>query len=267
MLALLSKALIVLMIVLLLPTGLVFASQNAVPGDMTYPVKRGLENVIVTAASLHPSTRAFFKTDMAGRRYKEAVALIRRGDVGSAQSLQELVLQTESAALDISQISDLSAKEQLADNLSKQIEGYKIGLSKLETSAVASQPVVSQPIAQAVVSSAPTPLLAPPAAAPPAQQQPPIQSGASAQPTAPPAQSAPPPPPTAPPVQSPVPPQRSPGLPANIGQAIDDLEKVKDRLEQINKEIEKNKNNKNKGVGENKSKSRDDEVEQGEDSD
>ena len=267
--SLLSKALIVLMIALFVPTGLVLASQDAVPGDRAYPVKRGLENVIVTLASLHPTTRAFFKTDMAGRRYKEAVALIRRGDQGSSQSLTELVAQTQAAATDISQISDPTAKQQLVDNLSKQIVQYKAGLSQLETTALPVAP--EQPIVQAPVQPTQPPVqIAPPqptTITSPAQQQAlyqngtgqaPSQAGTSAQPTAPvrqpPAaaiiapkpsiaqQLAPSSPPSVPPPlpaqQSPVPP------PSSIGSAISDLEAIEERLSNLSQKIEGDKSSK-----------------------
>lgn len=220
MLALLSKALLVLMLVLLLPTGLVFASQDAVPGDRTYPIKRSLENVIVTLVSLHPSTRAFFKADMAGRRYKEAVALVKRGDVNSSNSLIELVTQTEVAAEDIGQIKDPKIKQELVDNLSKQIVEYKTGLAKLENQSPPAAPVlqptsvpVAQPEAQQSVPPQPTvPVQQPP----PASQQPFV-------------------------TPPPVPPQAAPS--GSIKDTIDNLDEISERLHNLSKEIGREKVN------------------------
>lgn len=131
MLAILSKLVIVLMVVMLVPTGLVLASQEAVPGDATYPVKRGLEGVIITLASVHPATRAFFHTDLTKRRFKEAIALIRRGRDAS-DSLVELVTQTQEAADIIDKIPDRVAKKAYIENLSTRIVEYKVSLKKLE---------------------------------------------------------------------------------------------------------------------------------------
>ena len=231
MLALLSKALLVLMLVLLLPTGLVFASQDAVPGDRTYPIKRGLENVIVKVSSVHPTTRAFFKADMSKRRYKEAVALVKRGDTGSQSSLIELVTQTEAAAEDIGEISDPKVKQELVDNLSKQIVQYKAGLNKLETANI-EPPVVpaAQPATQPVVQ-------------PVQQAQPPVQA---VQPT-PLAQPTPITLPSSPPVGGPAPvaPPPIPVAPSgSIRNTIDDLEAINERLHNLSKEIEKKKEEK-----------------------
>lgn len=238
------------MIALSVPTGLVLASQDAVPGDKTYPVKRGLENVIVNLASLHPTTRAFFKTDMAGRRYKEAVALIRRGDQASSESLVELVTQTQAAATDISQISDPEAKKQLIDNLSKQIVQYKTGLSQLETTAppvVSTQPLAQAP-AQPVTQTAPqatsqqppaptaTPVQTPPAAQGQVPPQAPPQAGASAQPTATEAPQAPitrPSPPNRPGPGFVPPPSAAPNMPfppSDIGSTINNLDAIEAQL-------------------------------------
>lgn len=255
MLALLSKALLVLIVALLLPTGLVFASQDAVPGDQTYPVKRGLENVIVRLAALHPSTRAFFKTDMANRRYKEAVTLIRRGDQASSESLVELVTQTQAAAEDISQISDPSTKQQLVDNLSKQIVQYKAGLAQLETTAppVASMP--QPPVAQTVDQSPVQPLVptvTPTSTPRSVQTQAPGQAGTSAQPTVPVR------PPTViivtatpPPIFVPAPPSVQPPIPTSIiGSAINNLNDIENHLRTLSagakKEKEKDEGRNNK---------------------
>lgn len=131
MLAILSKLVVVVMIVMLVPTGLVLASQEAIPGDVTYPIKRGLEGVIVSVSSLHPATRAFFHADLTKRRFKEAIALIRRGSDAS-NTLVELVSQTQTAVDIIDKIPDASAKRVYIENLSTQIVEYKVSLKKIE---------------------------------------------------------------------------------------------------------------------------------------
>lgn len=131
--SILSKALAILAIVLLIPTGAVLASQDAIPGDATYPLKRSLENIILTVASISPSTRAMFKSNLSKRRFKEAIALIQRGDERSTQSLAELVAQTRAAADALNQIQDSNLKKQYSQNLAKQIDEYK---SKLQAQEV-----------------------------------------------------------------------------------------------------------------------------------
>lgn len=126
-----SKLFLGLIVILLLPTGMVLASQDAVPGDSTYGIKRGLENVIAKAASVHPATRTYFKTDFSKRRFKEAVTLIDRGD-NASNSLKELVSQTKSAADSMNDVSDKNLRKQFASDLSKQIDEYDKKLAKIE---------------------------------------------------------------------------------------------------------------------------------------
>lgn len=145
---------------LLIPTGLVLASQNAVPGDSTYSIKRSLEKVILSLASLHPSTQAYFHADLMNRRYKEAVALIEKG-ANASESLQELVAQTGTAAQIATTLSDKKQKGEYLDQLSKSIDQYEIKLSQIEERVVplpSPTPTAQEPTTQPtlVVSSPPT---------------------------------------------------------------------------------------------------------------
>lgn len=119
------------MVVFLIPTGFVLASQNAIPGDKTYPVKRSLEKVILSLASLHPSTKAYFHADLMNRRFKEAIALFEKGEAVS-DTLQELVAQTSTAAQVASALLDNKQKGQYIDQLSKSIDQYEVKLSQIE---------------------------------------------------------------------------------------------------------------------------------------
>jgi len=140
----LSKVILVLSIVLLIPTGAVLASQNAVPGDGVYPVKRVLENMIISIASLHPSTRAYFRTDFSKRRFKETMALAKLGK-NTTNSLAELVAQTQSAVTDVKGLSSNSDKRRLASDLIKQIDEYNLSLRKIEAERTSKKnAVVSQ---------------------------------------------------------------------------------------------------------------------------
>jgi len=130
--SILSKALAILIIILLIPTSLVFASQDAIPGDTTYPIKRGLENVISSVYSVNSSTRAVYKKDLSQRRFMEAVTLIKKGDEKSTKSLTELVAQTQDAADSLDQVQDPVLKKQYRQNLAQKINEYKIVLKQQE---------------------------------------------------------------------------------------------------------------------------------------
>lgn len=154
----LSILFLVVIVVFLIPTGLVLASQNALPGDSTYSIKRSLEKVILSLASLHPSTKAYFHADLMNRRYKEAVALIEKG-ANASESLQELVAQTGTAAQIATTLSDKKQKGEYLDQLSKSIDQYEVKLSQIEERVLPlPSPTAQAPTTQPtlVVSSPPT---------------------------------------------------------------------------------------------------------------
>lgn len=142
MVRILSIIILSLSIVLFPPATLAVISNNAVPGDATYPIKRGLENIIYAAASLNSTTKAWFAAARSDRRFKELGVLITRGKkVGG--TLNELVEQTQIAADQISQISDQSQREGLVQQLSRSIQKYDQALQQF--SLTSSQPPASQP--------------------------------------------------------------------------------------------------------------------------
>jgi hypothetical protein len=99
------------------------ASQNAVPGETMYPVKRQLEQGIVVIASATPWTKAYFAVDRSERRFREASTLLARG--GNAKSaLDELIEQTSQASTTISDVQNVSERKKLWKNLSSQLEEY-----------------------------------------------------------------------------------------------------------------------------------------------
>lgn len=153
----LSKIFIVVIIMLLFPTGLILASQNASPGDNTYPIKRGLEGVLSSIFSINPITKAYFKTDLSNRRFKESVVLIKRNSTDKTMtntSLVEMLSTTAVASADIKNVSDPNLKKRLADNLSNQITTYRQSLLELakekkqtQTTTVVLTPTPTQAIA------------------------------------------------------------------------------------------------------------------------
>lgn len=128
----LSKAFLVIIVVLIFPTGLILASQDTNPGDNTYPIKRGMEGVLQSVVSLNPVTRAYFKTDLSNRRFKEAVTILKRDNTDQAMantSLIELLSATANASADIKNVSDPNLKKTMANNLANQITTYRQNLA------------------------------------------------------------------------------------------------------------------------------------------
>ena len=137
---LLSLLLLVAMFVLLIPTGLVLASQNAVPGDATYPIKRKLEDVIIAVFSVHPSTRAYFRVDFSQRRFKESAALFTKGDnTRAVETLRELISQTDIATSEIINLQNQQQKKELANKMLEELKDRRKKLVDIQ-SQVSQQP-------------------------------------------------------------------------------------------------------------------------------
>ncbi len=137
MIKLLSIISLILALVLFPPAALAFISNNAVPGDATYPIKRALENVVVAVASVNPKTRAWFSQTRSDTRFKEFSALIAQGKK-TTNTLNELVEQTDIAVSQISQVTDSAEKAKLIEQLSQSIDKYDQGLQKFTSEPPAS---------------------------------------------------------------------------------------------------------------------------------
>lgn len=151
MVRLLSIATLILVIVLSPPAALAVVSNNAVPGDATYPIKRGMEDAIYTVASLNPVTKAWFAKARSDRRFQEITVLLTQGKKAS-QTLDELVKQTQTAADQIDKVSDSTQKAKLINQLSDSISKYNEGLAQTSK---------TKPVTAPSVNTTPVPTLAP----------------------------------------------------------------------------------------------------------
>lgn len=144
------------------PATLALISNNAVPGDATYPIKRGLEEVILKIASVTPQSKTWFSIQRSDRRFEESKILLIAGKTQSSDSLEELVAQTQLVAEEISQIQDPVKKEELTKQLTSEIKKYDEGLEKVKQEissipAPSSPPETSTPIpSQTIVSPKPS---------------------------------------------------------------------------------------------------------------
>lgn len=147
---LLSILSLILAIVLFPPATLAVISNNAVPGDATYPIKRALEDGIFAVASLNPVTKAWFAAARSDRRFKEFTTLVTQGKKTS-DVLNELVEQTQVAASQIAQVKDEAQKQKLVLKLSESIKKYDQGLQQVSSPIQVDQAPIVQttPLPQA----------------------------------------------------------------------------------------------------------------------
>lgn len=115
-------------------TALILLSQNTVPGNLLYPYKRGLEVMILAAASLNPATKAYFHAGLSDRRYTEAESLLlAKKDISGLTSFVDEVKVTETA---IANVSDPRQQEQMQQDLIAKIDDYQNRLAKVQTQVV-----------------------------------------------------------------------------------------------------------------------------------
>lgn len=225
MVKLLSVISIILAIVLFPPAVLAVLSNNALPGDAVYPIKRSLENGIYAIASINPISKAWFASARSDRRFKEFSTLIAQGKKGG-KSLNELVEQTTVAAEEIKKVDDPVKKQELIEQLSDSIEKYDQGLKQ-----IAQQQTLKIPVATSVTASTPSPTEVPKPTTKPVNSSTPEPSPIltpSSTPTYAPI-------PTSAPEQN----QGSVGQSSNVDDAIDKLEKIKDKLKEQSEKKEK----------------------------
>lgn len=157
MIRLLSILTIILAIILFPPAVLAVLSNNAVPGDGTYPIKRSLEDGIYAIASLNPTSKAWFSAARSDRRFKEFSTLLAQGKSAS-NTLNELVIQTDIAAEQIKKIDDPIRKQELISQLSNSIEKYDLGLQKVSEKFEASVSTTLAPtLTQVIPQASPSP--------------------------------------------------------------------------------------------------------------
>ncbi|MDP3726845.1 MAG: hypothetical protein Q8Q96_00845 [bacterium] len=109
---------------------LAFLSQNSVPGDLFYPVKRGLEGIVLAAASASPATRVAFRTDLTERRFMEAQKLLLAK--ADTTALGSFILEVQSTQGEIDALSNVLENQQSSEKLIAKIDDYQVKLTQLQ---------------------------------------------------------------------------------------------------------------------------------------
>lgn len=139
-----------LWIIFLVLTPLTFTgvlSQNAIPGDILYPVKKSFENVALTAFAFFPETKANYTIQIAENRYDEAQKLILAKS--DSQGLDTLIAQVQSATQTVDVLKNQEQKQVLQEKLIASIDSYQQKLIQVqEQVAVAPTPTPTQTLAQ-----------------------------------------------------------------------------------------------------------------------
>lgn len=220
------------------PTGLILASWNALPGDSLYTTKRALENVTLTIVQSTPLASSF-SVGFTDRRYKEADKLLAtKGSTLGYSLLVEQAQQTKNIIVDQKNTQQADQLIQNIDQYEKLIEAKKsivAAEAQQATSIVTNtqpsqtgtqpQPVYTSPSQTGTVTqpqTTQTQTTQPAGATTPTQTQPQAQQPSQAQPA----------------VQQPVQ-QPSVNPQQNAQQTIAQLNDAQQHLERIKNEIKK----------------------------
>lgn len=150
------------------PTVLVLLSQNSLPGDLIYPVKRGMESAILAIASVSPATKTAFRTDLTTTRFKEAqTLLLNRSDT---TGLTSFIAEIKTTQQELVSLSDENKKKELTEKLLTKIDGYQNTLTQTESQIHTTSPTFILSTPTPTLTPTPTPtstLLAQPTVSPP----------------------------------------------------------------------------------------------------
>ena len=144
MIQILNRALWVFFLVLTPLTFVGILSQNSIPGDLLYSIKRGYEGTALAFASLAPETKASYTTSLATVRFTEAEKLLLAKS--DTQGLATLVEQVQKAQDNVAAVQNSPQKEELEQKLIASIDTYQANLLKVQQQIASN--VASQPIAQ-----------------------------------------------------------------------------------------------------------------------
>lgn len=147
-----------LALVFFIPTMLVLASWNAIPGDSLYPLKTSLENVTLAALSgTHLLPKASIK--FTNRRMNEATTLLSKR--GSTVGYDLLVANAEQTQTFIAENGDAQSATQFSDSIDvykKQIQETRAkvasGIPTQQTQAVSQ--TLTSPTPQSATLTTPT---------------------------------------------------------------------------------------------------------------
>ena len=140
-------------------TVLILLSQNAIPGDIFYPIKRSMENVVLAAASVSPTTRVAFRTDLTGRRFDEAEKLLlARSDT---TGLSDFIAELQTTQQEVAVLSSTEEKNVSTEKLIKKIDEYQAKLVQVQAQTQTQNNAVtpSLPTNTPIPSSAPIPTI------------------------------------------------------------------------------------------------------------
>lgn len=119
---------------LLIPgTALGYFSEGSLPGQPLYPLKRGIENVALSAQSFNNQAKALYEVELTNRRLAESTKLLASNE--PVYNFEDVYTQIAAARASISTISDVTERKQAEQKLEDTITLYQNQLMTLQANA------------------------------------------------------------------------------------------------------------------------------------
>lgn len=107
----------------------ILVSWNSLPGQVTYPLKLGLENIAVFGAQINSQWEAEMRLTILDRRYREARFLLE--EQASTQGYEEFLKTARATEEEVLGIKDRKLRERYREELAEDLRRYNRELEAL----------------------------------------------------------------------------------------------------------------------------------------
>lgn len=147
-------------LILLVPLAtLGFLSEQSIPGNPLYPVKRTIENIVTGFESFNKNALALYQVSLVAQRFSETKKLASDNSIAlNTAQVQDFIAQINSARDTINTVTDPQEKQTLRQQLLQQIANYKNELVILQTQQTGTTNITSEP--NTILLPSPSPQLA-----------------------------------------------------------------------------------------------------------
>lgn len=126
----------VLLFILVIPgTALGYFAENSLPNSPLYPVKRGIETVVLTLVSLDAPAKSMYQVSLAQTRLAETKQLLVTTHTLTPQDMQQFdatIAQLNAAKVSLSTVQDPVQHAQIAANLQNTVVQYQQQLTQMQ---------------------------------------------------------------------------------------------------------------------------------------
>ncbi len=125
-----------------------FMSENSIPGNPLYPMKRAIENIVTSFDGFDKNALALYTVSLVAQRFSETKKLASENSIAlNTSQVQDFISQINSARETINAVTNPQEKQTLRNQLIQQIENYRNQLVILQTQQSGPTNIASEPLA------------------------------------------------------------------------------------------------------------------------